>query len=118
METLAIVAVIQLVCCFPIYDFQTGFLLAVNGTIFPYALRKICHTVFLILNGLACIAETVWLEFNQYTLGSRWRRAAINRKSHREEGNEAEGFYGGIRKLKTKDEINIWKRLWPTETLE
>jgi hypothetical protein len=58
------------------------------------------------------------LEFNQYTLGSRWRRAAINRKSHREEGNEAEGFYGGIRKLKTKEEISIWKRLWPTETLE
>ncbi|XP_024377546.1 F-box protein At2g26850 isoform X1 [Physcomitrium patens] len=62
--------------------------------------------------------ETVWLEFSQYTLGSRWRRAAINRKSHREEGNEAEGFYGGIRKLRTKEEINIWKRLWPTETLE
>jgi len=62
--------------------------------------------------------ETVWLEFNQYTLGSRWRRAAINRKSHREEGNEAEGFYGGIRKLKTKEEISIWKKLWPTETLE
>ncbi|CAM6062547.1 unnamed protein product [Sphagnum tenellum] len=62
--------------------------------------------------------ETVWLEFNQYTLGSRWRWAAIDRKNHREEGNEADGFYGGIRKLRTKEEICIWERMWPSETLE
>lgn len=61
--------------------------------------------------------ETVWLEFNQYTLGSHWRQAAIDRKNHHEEGNEAAGFYGGIRKLSTKEEICIWERLWPTETL-
>lgn len=76
-----------------------------------------CCCIYLTLRSVS-FAETVWLEFSQYTLGSRWRRAAINRKSHREEGNEAEGFYGGIRKLRTKEEINIWKRLWPTETLE
>lgn len=62
--------------------------------------------------------DTVVLEFNQYTPGSRWRHTAINRKDHREEGNEADGFYGGIRKLKNKDEISTWKQLWPKETLE
>lgn len=81
-------------------------------------LRKVSFVATLQWWLVFAFAETVWLEFNQYTLGSRWRRAAINRKSHREEGNEAEGFYGGIRKLKTKEEINIWKKLWPTETLE
>lgn len=62
--------------------------------------------------------DTVILEFNQYTPGSRWRRAAINRKDHHEEGNEDEGFYGGIRKLQTNEEILTWKQLWPSETLE
>ncbi|CAN6443341.1 unnamed protein product [Victoria cruziana] len=64
------------------------------------------------------VNDTVILEFNQYTPGSRWRRAAINRKDHREEGNEADGFYGGIRKLQSKEEISTWKRLWPNEVLE
>ncbi|KAL3699611.1 hypothetical protein R1sor_017633 [Riccia sorocarpa] len=62
--------------------------------------------------------DTVWLEFKQYTEGSRWRQAAVDRKSHREEGNEAEGFYGGVRKLRSKEEINIWTKLWPTQALE
>lgn len=62
--------------------------------------------------------DTLILEFNQYTPGSRWRRASINRKDHHEEGNEAEGFYGGIRKLQTEEEISTWKQLWPSETLE
>ncbi|XVF47271.1 hypothetical protein PTKIN_Ptkin03bG0096200 [Pterospermum kingtungense] len=62
--------------------------------------------------------DTVVLEFNQYTPGSRWRRTTINRKDHREEGNEADGFYGGIRKLSSEEEISTWKRLWPTEVLE
>ncbi|RWW25953.1 hypothetical protein GW17_00009683, partial [Ensete ventricosum] len=62
--------------------------------------------------------DTVVLEFNQYTLGSRWRRASISRKHHREEGNETDGFYGGIRKLHSKDEISKWRRLWPTDALE
>lgn len=66
-----------------------------------------CHT-----------SDTIVLEFNQYMPGSRWRRASINRKDHREEGNEADGFYGGIRKLYSKDEISTWKHLWPTEILE
>ncbi|XP_024528392.1 F-box protein At2g26850 isoform X1 [Selaginella moellendorffii] len=62
--------------------------------------------------------EIVWLEFNQYTLGSRWRKAPINRANHCEEGNEGEGFYGGVRKLRTKEEISIWTKLWPSEKLE
>eukprot|EP00249_Psilotum_nudum_P016356 c25781_g1_i1 orf=400-1485(+) len=62
--------------------------------------------------------DTVWLEFNQYTLGSRWRRAAVNRKTHHVEGNESDGFYGGIWKLRTKDEISAWRQLWPREALE
>ncbi|RWR79749.1 F-box-like protein isoform X1 [Cinnamomum micranthum f. kanehirae] len=63
-------------------------------------------------------SDTVMLEFNQYTPGSRWRRTAINRKDHREAGNEGDGFYGGIRKLHSKEEIAMWKRLWPAEVLE
>ncbi|KAK1294978.1 F-box protein [Acorus calamus] len=63
-------------------------------------------------------SDTVILEFNQYTPGSRWRRTSINRKDHREEGNESDGFYGGIRKLNSKEEIAMWKRLWPSEVLE
>lgn len=62
--------------------------------------------------------DTVWLEFNQYTSGSRWRRAPINRKHHHEAGGEVEGFYGGIRKLITEEEILAWKKLWPKESLE
>ncbi|KAF6155427.1 hypothetical protein GIB67_019953 [Kingdonia uniflora] len=64
------------------------------------------------------VSDTVSLEFNQYTPGSRWRRSIINRKDHREEGNETDGFYGGIRKLCRNEEITMWKRLWPTEVLE
>ncbi|KAJ0047061.1 hypothetical protein Pint_05511 [Pistacia integerrima] len=63
-------------------------------------------------------SDTVVLEFNQYTPGSRWRKTTISRKDHREEGNEADGFYGGIRKLKSEEEISTWKRLWPVEVLE
>ncbi|KAK9290561.1 hypothetical protein L1049_008731 [Liquidambar formosana] len=63
-------------------------------------------------------SETVILEFNQYTAGSRWRRTLINRKDHREEGNEVDGFYGGIRKLHNEEEISMWKRLWPTQVVE
>lgn len=63
-------------------------------------------------------SETVVLEFNQYTPGSRWRQTCINRKEHREEGNEADGFYGGIRKLNSNHDISTWKQLWPPAILE
>ncbi|KAJ8633284.1 hypothetical protein MRB53_026620 [Persea americana] len=63
-------------------------------------------------------SDTVMLNFNHYTPGSRWRQTTVNRKNHREEGNETDGFYGGIRKLHNKEEIAVWKRLWPTEVLE
>ncbi|KAE8734781.1 F-box protein [Hibiscus syriacus] len=61
------------------------------------------------------MADTVVLEFNHYTPGSRWGRTTVHRKEHREEGNEADGFYGGIRKLCKEEDISIWKRLWPSE---
>ncbi|GJN37988.1 hypothetical protein PR202_gb26994 [Eleusine coracana subsp. coracana] len=64
------------------------------------------------------LSDTVVLEFNQYTPGSRWRQALVNRKDHREEGNEGDGFYGGIRKLRSKDDISKWRQLWPTDILE
>lgn len=63
-------------------------------------------------------SDMVALQFNQYTPGSRWRNITVNRKDHREEGNGADGFYGGIRKLHTLGEISTWKRLWPTDVLE
>ncbi|KAL3653314.1 hypothetical protein CASFOL_002995 [Castilleja foliolosa] len=63
-------------------------------------------------------SDILILEFNQYTHGSRWRRTTIDRKDHREEGNETDGFYGGIRKLCGNDEISIWKKLWPSQVLE
>jgi hypothetical protein len=70
-------------------------------------------------NNCSChFSEMVILEFNQYNPGSRWRRTVINRNKHREEGNEADGFYGGIRKLYHEEEISSWKRRWPTRFLE
>lgn len=63
-------------------------------------------------------SDAVILEFNQYNLGSRWRRMVIDRKDHQEEGNEVDGFYGGIRKLYNKEEIAKWMHLWPTQILE
>ncbi|GAB2287093.1 hypothetical protein Dimus_021477 [Dionaea muscipula] len=62
--------------------------------------------------------DMVVLEFKQYKAGSRWRRATVSRKEHREEGNEGDGFYGGIRKLYNPDEISRWKKLWPADALE
>ncbi|KAK7828522.1 F-box protein At2g32560 [Quercus suber] len=63
-------------------------------------------------------SDSVILEFNQYSPDSKWRRMVINRKGHREEGNEVDGFYGGIRKLYDDEEIARWKRLWPTQILD
>ncbi|KAL7113550.1 hypothetical protein ACP275_04G068000 [Erythranthe tilingii] len=62
--------------------------------------------------------DTLILEFNQYTRGSRWRTTSVSRKDHREEGNESDGFYGGIRKIYSNEEISTWKKLWPCEVLE
>lgn len=42
----------------------------------------------------------------------------INRRDHREVGDEADGFYGGVRKLYKEEDISIWKRLWPKQVLE
>lgn len=62
-------------------------------------------------------SDNVNLEFNHYSPNSRWRRKMINRKTHQEEGNGRDGFYGGIRKL-NEDEISMWKRFWPSQFLE
>ncbi|ESW34072.1 hypothetical protein PHAVU_001G121900 [Phaseolus vulgaris] len=61
--------------------------------------------------------DMVILEFTQYTAGSRWRQTMIDRKHHIEKGNEIDGFYGGIRKLHSREEITRWKKLWPTKTV-
>ncbi|KAG9148650.1 hypothetical protein Leryth_019154 [Lithospermum erythrorhizon] len=63
-------------------------------------------------------SDMVALEFNQYAPGSRWRRTIISRKYHKEEGNEADGFYAGIRKLHGGGEISTWKHLFPAAVLE
>ncbi|CAI9099582.1 OLC1v1036428C1 [Oldenlandia corymbosa var. corymbosa] len=62
--------------------------------------------------------DTIVLEFKQYHPGSRWRRTTVNRKDHREVGNGADGFYGGIRKICKEEEISVWKGLWPTSTIQ
>ncbi|XP_076918323.1 F-box protein At2g41170-like [Bidens hawaiensis] len=56
-------------------------------------------------------SDSVILEFRQYNLGSRWRQVTIDRKDHREVGNEVDGFYAGIRKLYDDKEITTWKSL-------
>ncbi|XP_074354328.1 F-box protein At2g26850-like [Apium graveolens] len=63
-------------------------------------------------------SDAVVLEFKQYTPGSRWRETIIDRKHHTEIGDEINGFYGGIRKIKNKDEISMWKGIWPTKVVE
>ncbi|KAG6414432.1 hypothetical protein SASPL_127154 [Salvia splendens] len=49
-----------------------------------------------------------WLKSGE----SRWRKAEMKRKGHREIGNEVDGFYGGIRKLSNKQEVEKWKQLY------
>ncbi|XP_066310066.1 F-box protein At2g26850-like isoform X1 [Miscanthus floridulus] len=61
--------------------------------------------------------DMVVLEFQHYAPGSRWRQTTVSRKDHREKGGETDGFYGGIRKLQTKDEISTWRRFWPVDVL-
>ncbi|XP_059668305.1 F-box protein At2g26850-like isoform X2 [Cornus florida] len=63
-------------------------------------------------------SDTVILEFKQYTPASRWSLAVINRKDHREVGNEVDGFYGGIRKLYREEDISMWLHLQPLSVLE
>ncbi|XP_051134381.1 F-box protein At2g32560-like isoform X2 [Andrographis paniculata] len=63
-------------------------------------------------------SDTLVLEFNHYARGSRWRRTIVSRRDHREEGNAAEGFYGGVRKLASTQEISMWRKFWPSQILE
>ncbi|VVB02922.1 unnamed protein product [Arabis nemorensis] len=50
--------------------------------------------------------ENVVMEFRQFRPESPWRTTVINRKNHRETGNEENGFYGGVKKLGTEEEIS------------
>ncbi|XP_062207181.1 F-box protein At2g26850-like isoform X2 [Phragmites australis] len=61
--------------------------------------------------------DMVVLEFQHYAPGSRWRQTTVSRKDHREKGDETDGFYGGIRKLQSKDEISTWRRFWPVDVI-
>ncbi|XP_040383599.1 F-box protein At2g26850-like isoform X2 [Oryza brachyantha] len=61
--------------------------------------------------------DMVVLEFKHYAAGSRWRQTTVSRKDHREKGDETDGFYGGIRKLQTNDEISTWRKFWPVDVL-
>ncbi|TVU34728.1 hypothetical protein EJB05_16576, partial [Eragrostis curvula] len=61
--------------------------------------------------------DMIVLEFQHYAPGSRWRQTIVSRKDHREKGDETDGFYGGIRKLQSKDEISTWRRFWPVDVL-
>ncbi|XP_044504552.1 F-box protein At2g32560-like [Mangifera indica] len=72
-------------------------------------------------NGNHChchCSDMMVLEFNQYPAGSQWRQTMINRREHREVGNEINGFYGGIRKLYKEEEIAIWKSFWTAHALD
>ncbi|KAL5220313.1 hypothetical protein ABZP36_025026 [Zizania latifolia] len=61
--------------------------------------------------------DMVVLEFRHYAPGSRWRQTTVSRKDHREKGDETDGFYGGIRKLQTSEEISTWRKFWPVDVL-
>ncbi|EXC34976.1 F-box protein [Morus notabilis] len=61
--------------------------------------------------------DTIVVEFNQYHPTSRWRRTTTSRKYHPRQGNEIDGFYGGIRKLSDQEEIAKWLSFWPNHVL-
>ncbi|GJX58223.1 hypothetical protein Tco_0289613 [Tanacetum coccineum] len=52
-----------------------------------------------------------------YGTSSRWRAVVIDRRDHREVGNEADGFYADIRKLYNDTDISFLKSIWPTQPL-
>ncbi|CAA6661956.1 unnamed protein product [Spirodela intermedia] len=89
---------------------------------FPYGwwYGEVGHLESCIGDGHHCRCHssgTLVVEFKQYLIDSRWRKTAINRKSHSEEGNETSGFYGGLRKLQ-EEEVATWRRMWPSEALQ
>lgn len=57
------------------------------------------------------LADTIVVEFVQYSLNSKWRRKMINRKHHLQEYQD--GYYGGIRKLRD-EEIPKWLSFLPS----
>ncbi|CAN6823010.1 hypothetical protein Bca4012_028501 [Brassica carinata] len=66
-----------------------------------------------------CVSdENVVMEFRQFRPESPWKTTVLNRKDHRETGNEVSGFYGGVKKLGTEEEVSTWKRLWPSQVLD
>jgi len=43
------------------------------------------------------------------------RRIRLSRKNTGEQGDPRSGYYGGIRKLHNEDEIEKWKKLFPSQ---
>ncbi|CAJ1967746.1 unnamed protein product [Sphenostylis stenocarpa] len=60
-------------------------------------------------------SDTLMVEFRQYPEESNMRRVKLCRKRSGEEGDRISGCYGGIRKLHNEDEIQTWKKLFPTQ---
>ncbi|KAK7267067.1 hypothetical protein RIF29_19731 [Crotalaria pallida] len=52
------------------------------------------------------------VEFKQYPQGSYMRRIQLSRKNG-EQGDNVGGYYGGIRKLHSEEEIETWQKLFP-----
>lgn len=59
------------------------------------------------------ITETLVVEFRQYPHGASMRQAKLPRHNNGEQGGNQIGFYGGIRKLHSEEEIEKWKVLLP-----
>lgn len=43
------------------------------------------------------------------------RRIKLSRKIYGEQGDRIGGFYGGIRKLQSQEEIETWEKLLPRQ---
>ncbi|KAJ7972113.1 F-box protein [Quillaja saponaria] len=56
-------------------------------------------------------SDMLMLEFKQYSPDSIYRRVVLNRNDHGEQVMGGGGYYGGIRKLHSEDEIARWKQL-------
>lgn len=60
-------------------------------------------------------SDTLIVEFRQYPEISSMRRIRLSRKNTGEQGDPRSGYYGGIRKLHNEDEIEKWKKLFPSQ---
>ncbi|XP_054793003.1 F-box protein At2g26850-like [Prosopis cineraria] len=58
-------------------------------------------------------SDMVVVEFKQYSLGSQIRRLVLRKNNNREHDDGMGRLYGGIRKIHSQQQINMWKRLFP-----